>query len=509
VRWGQDRPGDNFYHRFLLSTWLAGLTLEGDSPKAAGYLTHALRRWREEVRPYLETHAAGGYLAEGTHYGTGTMARIWTYLLAHETATSERILSENNFRWPAESISARLYLTTPDMDYLAPLGDQPANVTGRINDQSRMGMLAAMSYGWGDLIRYWLDNVTPAVSQDRLNRWQEFLWYHEDLPPYDYRTAKTNTGYHARGAGVMVARSDWGPDAAMLVMQCGPLREAHQDRAAGGFLLWAGSDWLVSSARVRGHGGLQREAHHNNALTVGGRDQPEGRGYQPEPRVLHFEDTPEFAHMAGEAGGAYTYRGNDNQPHAVLKEWRREILWLKPRFLVLLDRVEKVNPADPVTWHLNTINEPQVDDNRFTVTVPGARLFAHACFHAPVKVPVYEGRGGALSSWRIDETTSATTARCAFLHVLEIAPETQAEPTYLSGGWLDLGDTYEIEVGGQWVRINFNATAPTMMTLLPPAPPAPPAPPEPEPVTVRVKSVSVTGGSGEPLMVTYTLEESA
>jgi hypothetical protein len=56
--WAVDNPGNNYYHGFMM-TWLVGLALAGDSPKAIGYIDLARQKWLTAVQPYLNTTGAG------------------------------------------------------------------------------------------------------------------------------------------------------------------------------------------------------------------------------------------------------------------------------------------------------------------------------------------------------------------------------------------------------------------------------------------------------------------
>src|SRR5262249_61768105 len=69
--WSVENPGDNFYHGFMM-TWLVGLALSGDSPKAQAYIDVALKRWNTQARPFMENYQPGGYMLEGTSYGKET-----------------------------------------------------------------------------------------------------------------------------------------------------------------------------------------------------------------------------------------------------------------------------------------------------------------------------------------------------------------------------------------------------------------------------------------------------
>jgi hypothetical protein len=453
--WSVDNPGDNFYHGFMM-TWMVGLALSGDSPKAAGYVAAARRRWETEAAPYLSKYGAGGYSLEGTNYGTETYYRIFWYLEAHHTATGEDLFNAPGFTWPREAITAKLYLTTPGMDRLYPGGDQPRDRLAPLSDYARSSALVALSVldsTTAGYARWWLDHTHPNVNTWRWRLWEQFLWYRSDVEPIDY-TAVLPRGYLAPGAGWMTSRSDWGPDATYVSMMCGPTRESHQDLAQNGFMIFR-REWLAASARLAGGYGILRGAADNNTITIGGLGQP---GPQPElpkdlVKVIHFADTDQYAYFAGEAKDAYTFW---KWPNAipVLNGFRRHLLFLKPHRVVIFDRIDAVDASQVKTWHLNTLTEPTVTSDSYQSTVAGVTLFGKT-LQPPggilAKVPINQGPQGALSSWRVDVSAPTGKNLDLFLNVLETAPATQTTPTPVQAVQTGRGSLVGAEIGDQVV----------------------------------------------------------
>ena len=206
--WGVTGGQDNFYHGFMF-TWTVGLALYGDSSKAAGYINRGLARFTDVVRPnLLDTYAAGGFMPDGTNYGTGAAQHILMYLLAHQTATGQALLEID---WTRDLGLAYLYLTTPSLDRMYLWGDQPRVATAPLSDYHRASMLMLLSVlvdPYRGYVKHWLDTVTPAPMEFDWHQWLEFLFYRPDVAAVDY-TAALSKGYYAPGAGWSTSRSGW------------------------------------------------------------------------------------------------------------------------------------------------------------------------------------------------------------------------------------------------------------------------------------------------------------
>jgi hypothetical protein len=461
--WSVHNPGDNFYHGFMM-TWVVGLALYGDSPKAQGYIDVARTHWLTEARPYLEKYGAGGYFLEGTSYGTETLFRIFWYLQAHATATGEDLFDTPRFRWPREAILNQLYVTCPTLERMYPGGDQTRDAGAPLSDYGRSSALVslwALDPTTAGYAKWWLDHITPNGNDFRWFAWEECLWYRDELPAVDY-TAALPTGYLAAGSGWMSSRGSWAKDATYVVMMCGPTREAHQDAAQNEFMLYRG-EWLVASARLKGLGGIQQEAAENNTITIGGQGQPgaDSRLPKEKPRVLQFADTGRYAYFVGEAADAYsTWKWPNVVP--VLREFRRELLFLKPNVVVVFDRVNAVDGTQVKRWHLNTLNEPTVANDSFRAVAGSWALFGKRLLppgSAVEKVPLFFGRNGAQSSWRIDVVAPPGKNLDLFLNVLEAAPAAQTEPTPVQPLSTRQSEVVGAQIGRQVVVINLGRPA--------------------------------------------------
>jgi hypothetical protein len=341
-----------------------------------------------------------------------------------------------------------------------PGGDQARESGAWLTDPDRTAALVAQSYldpttaGYG---KWWLDHITPNPDVYRESKWEEFLWYREDLPALDY-TQTLSTGYLAQGSGWMTSRSGWDKEATQVFMMAGPMLESHQDRDENGFLIYRG-DWLAATAKLNSQSGLVPQASLNNSLTIGGQEQAWG---PPPAKVLHYADTPQYAYFAGDASQAY-----DTANQKRLHEFRRELLFLKPSRIIVFDRVSAPDVKLLKQWHLNTLNEPTVNGNHYQASAGGSRLFGTSVLPGngtvekqPVCLGSDKPADHVRSSWRVDIAAPAGNPVDHFLNVLETAPASQTDATEVSAVRTSRGTLIGVQVGNQVVLFDTSPGQP-------------------------------------------------
>ena len=228
---------------------------------------------------------------------------MFWYLAAHTSATGEDLFNASGVVWPRQAMLCKLYLTTPTRDRQYPGGDQARVSSAPLSDYDRSSGLVGLNYldkTTAGYARWWLDHISPNKDEWKFTQWEEMLWYRDDVAAVDY-TQALPVGYLAAGAGWMTSRSSWATEAVQVAMMCGPTREAHQDRAQNGFVIYCGN-WLAAMARLNSHDGLFGESPYHNTFTIGGYGQAWD---QQSARVAHFADTARYAYFAGDAPGAY------------------------------------------------------------------------------------------------------------------------------------------------------------------------------------------------------------
>ena len=406
--WGVNNPGNNYFHGFMM-TWLAAVALGDSSRKSAGLFALCQSKWENLVLPYLAGPAAGGYMVEGTSYGVDSVRLMLLYQLALLTGTD--MGSTASLRWPLEACRLLMYLTAPTMDRLVPWGDQTKDAGGALRDPSRSCQLIAAGAAGVGAAQGWLDTAVPPRMQERINAWEEFLWYPEERTAEDY-TKTWPVMSRAVGSGVLLTRSDWSPTATAVAIEAGPVLESHQDRAAGSFGLFAG-DWLASWAKITGHSGIAQETFDSNCVVIGGARQ---MWTQDQVRFTTVEDTPAYTYAVADLTAAYA---------AVCSGYQREYLFLRPGLLVVRDRIEGA-AAQSVSFSVHAGRlSPVVDSLGYQVQGDNSQLFGTVvrpdAGHFSV-VKLTTDREPGVNGWRLD---LASGSGREFLIGFETAPRAQ------------------------------------------------------------------------------------
>jgi hypothetical protein len=93
--------------------------------------------------------------------------------------------------------------------------------------------------------------------------------------------------------------------------------------------------------------------------------------------MLAFESSPAFDYVAGNATRAYTspWSGLGDNPSRRVEEAVRQIVFLKPDWIVIFDRVEATRKDFAKTWLLHTMEAPRFRaSGRWRKAPPGRRL---------------------------------------------------------------------------------------------------------------------------------------
>jgi hypothetical protein len=81
-------------------------------------------------------------------------------------------------------------------------------------------------------------------------------------------------------------------------------------------------------------------------------------------QFLAFETRPKFDYVAGDATRAYTYpwSGIGDNPSRRVEEMVRQLVFLKPDWVIIFDRVEATKAAFEKKWLLHAVNAPYFDE---------------------------------------------------------------------------------------------------------------------------------------------------
>jgi hypothetical protein len=206
--------------------------------------------------------------------------------------------------------------------------------------------------------------------------WCEALWSDPDPTIIDWPQG-LSTFYSTSGSGLVSSRTGWSNAAGLLLVNAGPGRQSHADRAAGQFAWWVAGAWAVGPARLWTQNTLLRETEYHPVLQAPPWNQPEFderlREFQDAGKITSATDTPETTLIDLRLESAYRYwqwvDDNDmaKNRRPALVSYRRRIAFLKAaRTLIVYDLAEPIKADQPFVWRypLAQVPSPVMGQNR-------------------------------------------------------------------------------------------------------------------------------------------------
>jgi hypothetical protein len=212
-----------------------------------------------------------------------------------------------------------------------------------------------------DGVSQWLaDMVVSKNVGVQTAPWLALLWKDPTVKPVSPKN--TPTLRYFENMGIVSARSDWSGNEALVIFKGGnPFGEHavrfhkervyqgeyyHAHRDSNHFCLFAGGQWLIRNA---GYGLWDTKFH--NTLTIDNYGQkgdknplvPAEEWPLPEnhrfPRIISVESTPKIDRIRADATAAYAENSG-------LRGYQRELVFIKPNVLVVIDRVATRTPRN-------------------------------------------------------------------------------------------------------------------------------------------------------------------
>lgn len=238
--------------------------------------------------------------------------------------------------------------------------------------------------------------VNPFTHRQQTNDWEDLAFCDPAARGASWTTSLP-LQWLAGGTGLLVARSDWTPQATWLSFAAGNLLLCdHQDMSPGKLRIQRGADdLLVSGAHVAGVMGVRSK--YENVVVVDDR----GDGAQtyrwsmgvwydnPGIRDLAYEAAAPAAFPAG-----YVYRSCDC--HAAYspsstpgsggstRELIRSLVYLRPDNVLVHDRVRTTAADYPKQLRWHTLAAAEVSGDSWSVVAGDSRLFAHTFSASPL-----------------------------------------------------------------------------------------------------------------------------
>ena len=300
----------------------------------------------------------------------------------------------------------------------------------------------------------------------------------------------------SRGPGYVYARSSWDDDATYFFFKCGDRFTAHQHLDVGHFLIYKHEElagdgghydafgsphdvnyhlrsiahntmlvhdpsetWPnIRAGQVTGNDGGQAHhwPHHNGAV-ADAEQWEKDRPLYDIADILAFQDGGRYVYVAGDCTRAYG--------PTKMREFTRQILFLRPGTFVVFDRVTSGDPQLKKTWLLQAMKRPEGKPPNLVITNGKGRLFVQTLLPRDAEVTLHHGQDlyrygghtyaperdtGPAPECRVEISPPRPAATDYFLHVL-----TATEAT------IDAVERVTMEESDDQVRVQVGSAAVT------------------------------------------------
>lgn len=340
---------------------VAMATYESDPARMQAWLDHTRSQFEITYR-YLGIdggyHEGAGYLRYGTLW-------LLNYIEALRSISGEDL---SNMPYLQKVTRHLLDTTMPDRRNLVHFNDCPAEAWGASFDEPILPWLAAhQENGRAE----WLRQVNRAAcGKVAYDSPFGLLWFDPTIKaqaPDDLPTL----GIYP-DLGIVVSRTGWGEDAAVMAFHCGPpgghsllanwklfpspaedgmFGHSHPD--ANSFLFWSRGQWRIALPAQYPH---DKMTSHANTWLVGGMGQRGEAEWMKtdsyvaatkQPHLVRVASTKECDYVVGEAAPAYVYSAH-------LVSFRRHLLFVKKPspYIIVYDRLCAQEPQEWASyWH--------------------------------------------------------------------------------------------------------------------------------------------------------------
>ncbi|MCC7493504.1 MAG: heparinase II/III family protein [Fimbriimonadaceae bacterium] len=469
---------ENAFHNSTLSKILCYLRVAygtwGENPQAPAFRDAALRRLYEgKVAPVLRTFGAGGGYTECGWYARGA---LWH--LAQGLELARRLEGYDGWqqapRFFEERLAYELYQPYPGLwkagyssERYAVEGDGSPLYGGHNEYPRHLRGLLAQYYRGSELARA-VDTRRRAGSNFEA-RLVDFLWDEGPDPQAAWPT-DLPLAHLASGIGRVYARSDWTDQATWLRFECGPLFNHHQHFEVGNFELVQGEPLATESGEYHDYSSnhsvnwLLRTVAHNcllveqpaetwSRLRDGGRQPYANDGGQRKSwdwpaddlagwlarretfergRLVAFHEQPALCYLAADCTAAYA--------PSKLRGWLRQLVFLRPSTVVIVDWVATTRPEYRQTWLLHSRHEPALAGSTATIVNQPGRLIVRTLLprgatHRAVEGYTYGGAtfdppptglSPAANRWRLEVSPPGASSSTVYCHVLDTGPAAPA-----------------------------------------------------------------------------------
>ncbi|MBA4388185.1 MAG: hypothetical protein C0404_09405 [Verrucomicrobia bacterium] len=452
-------PCTPFYSR--VSGAIAGLTtiglaLHGDSPKAEEYVRYAAQHLRNNMGRIreIEDGAQGGGSYSYHHEFTDLANMVAAWRSATDWDAGKWI-KENQGNWLERQLLFQIWNTYPN-GWFVKDGDIWDN-SHTDKTQLRMQVDAVTSVYRNGFGRTWADEMYKRWGTGVYHgeyAWEYFIFNDPEVKPRPLEELGRAEVFSPKMHGIVCWRDSWKPDATIIHFRAGENCDHHGTQDAGKFTIFKTAPLAIKDGYYSGGYKKSKHLYYKSAWSanVVVFDAPSNHGNQPGiPDIDKWSSLEDWKAQRDRIvkrplfGILEKSEVNDKLARAVSdltgscpdgSSWKRELVFLDYRYLLVLDRVKPANDTE-VRWTLHTINDPKIDGQMLTADNGNARLFCKTLLPDDAKLSKvgdfhHKDKGGKditfpgmngkpeqmLGGWRLDVTGQYPKAECVFLHVL-------------------------------------------------------------------------------------------
>jgi hypothetical protein len=408
--WAVNDAANNYYYSFLRATMITGLAAKGEDSQADAWVTQFRdTKLLGQLVPLFDAQLRGGGSREGTAYGVSMRGLFHLYDLWQAT-TGEKLQAKT--KHARQSMRSFMHQMMPTLDYFAPTGDQPRDMTAAFFDYQRQYLQELIAMYPSDPIapraKALLDGSTlPVMARAELVVY-DFLYPSSDVTAQPLEGLGTN--YYASGIGHVYARSGWDRDATWINVIGGAYTQSHAHQDQGSLLIYKGG-WLAYDAVINSDNGIIQETGSHSLVRINNASGPIKQVVGTTSQTVALHAGADWLHTAVDVTAAY--KGN-----ASIGKVQRELVYLKPNVIVVYDRVTS-GAGTTQTWELASPTAPSLSGA--VATISGAhsltvqRLVPPSASGSVTNLANVTGyRGG----YRLEESVAGGDQR--YLHVLSI-----------------------------------------------------------------------------------------
>lgn len=296
-----------------------------------------------------------------------------------------------------------------------------------------------------------------------------FLFTGHLTGPSTFDPAVLPSGRHFDAMGQVIMRSGTGLEDTYCLFSCGGVLRQHRHYDALNFVIYhRGFLALDSGTRHDQFTNGQHLANYyaqtvaHNCVVIHQPGEPPapywggkvtgnhgGQHKQLGSVVKAFETNPDYVYVAGDATACYRHGGRRLSDGTDLPEKcvevTRQLVFLKPNFFVILDRVQATRADYRKDWLLHTAHEPDINGKTIRADHGEGRMFCRTVLPEEVKLTAVGGAGNAfraagrnwpvvsknltadqralMGQWRVEVTPQEARKRDVFLHVIQVGDQ--------------------------------------------------------------------------------------